>query len=43
MYEWTKNITDITDYVREPDTLKEKGVDITNRLPREMIYNAGNE
>ncbi len=43
VYEWIKNITDITDYVRELDTLKEKGVDITNRLPREMIYNARNE
>ena len=38
VYEWTKNITDITDYVTKLDSLKNSGVDITDRLPKEMIY-----
>ncbi len=36
--DWIVSISDITDYVKELDALRKKGVDITNRLPRESVY-----
>lgn len=35
---WIVRITDITDFVRELNTLRKSGVDITDRLPAERIY-----
>ena len=42
VHEWIKNITDITDYVKELNALRMQGVDITDKLPNENIYNINN-
>ena len=31
-------ITDITDFVKELDSMKNDGIDITDKLPKEEIY-----
>ena len=36
--EWTRKITDITDFVKELDSMKNDGIDITAKLPKEEIY-----
>lgn len=36
--DWIVKITDITDYVKELDSLRKKGIDITDKLPCERIY-----
>ena len=36
------NITDITDYVKELNLLRQQGIDITDKLPNEDIYYVDN-
>lgn len=36
--EWIVRITDITEYVKELNMLRENNVDITDRLPKEELY-----
>lgn len=37
--DWIVKITDITDYVKELNTLRQNGIDISERLPDEELYN----
>ena len=37
--DWIVRIEDVTGYVKELDTLRREGVDITDRLPNEIVYN----
>lgn len=36
--DWIVAIEDITDYVMELDTMRRAGMDITEKLPIEIIY-----
>lgn len=36
--DWIVHIEDITDFVKELDVLRHRGVDITDRLPNEKVY-----
>lgn len=36
--DWIVKITDITDYVKELNSLRKSGADITDRLPEERVY-----
>lgn len=36
--DWIVHISDITDYVKELDALRCKGIDITDKIPAEKVY-----
>ena len=38
MKDWIVGIEDITDYVKELDAMRKASEDITERLPKEQIY-----
>lgn len=38
VHDWIVKVTDITDYVNELNALRNNNVDITDRLPKEIVY-----